>query len=216
MEIKKKYTLTVSPDVFAEKTEKVEIARLIRENGYVTITYHNYGTNGRTAVVSDGIYDYDIPADLWKWFKPYAEIATLEEVKAPEPSPLTTKFDFIDSGYGKCVPASTFSLDNIKSLSIQSDFGIGLEKIEIIDVPGLRTEQLMKFIMEHILNEDPLFVMDSVLNDNAAPEEKEAYLWELYKLYQRKLAVNHVYDLISKERNSIQQQLAKFEYNRMD
>lgn len=65
----KTYGLTVSPEIFAEKTWKTGIANIIREKGYVTIDRTSIGEFEDRAFIMDGGYEYELPASLWKWFK---------------------------------------------------------------------------------------------------------------------------------------------------
>lgn len=217
MEINKKYALNVTPEVFAEQTGKKELAYLLREQGYVCIAGMYEGVVEKIASVSDGVYEYEIPEYLWCWFIPYVEpaIATLEEAKAPEPG----KHNFID---GKLFEINKDSIKTIEvgsspsfeKLEIQSAYGRNLTTFAVVDDPVLRTEYLMKFVTEHILTDDPLFILDGIMDKT--PEEKESYLWELYKVYQRKLAINKIHELVVAERNEIDKLLSTYEYNRIN
>lgn len=217
----KTYGLTVSPEVFAEKTWKTALAALIEEKGSIKIDRTSIGEFEDRAFVIDGEYEYEIPSSHWKYFKEVSEDETIEEVEPlPEVQSDTQEmkglvaqdiekldipaFTFQYSDGVKTMPLAPYN--QIKKLDIQSSFGKELDEIRIVPYPCNKSGLHLRFALQYLFNGDSIYQIDMESSLKTQEEEIE----KLFNLHTRLETVNHIEKLIGKEKARIVQELAPY------
>lgn len=190
-------------DDFFDVTSKAEFAAHLRENNKKCMpTRIESGQQHEVAYfVFDGVpYEYDLIEPYWDFF---------EEVEECEPDSSDSLLYPAKVSYpAKALNASDFTIKNLK---IQTETAKHLEKLEIIEEPGLRTQDLLKFILDNIVCEHPTFDISHVLGKPS--EEKEQLLWEIYKAYHAKIAIDNVILLAQKEESKLSNFLDSYSYD---
>lgn len=220
----KTYGLTVSPEVFAEKTWKTGIANIIREKGYVTIDRTSIGEFEDRAFIMDGGYEYELPASLWKWFQevtpedgefdketpvddepaPPVEhdirIATPEEVSAGVTGSDLRLMD---------IPQFTYrpvQENPMRDLRIDPSFGANLETLSIAPMSVRKSDAMLRFALQHLFSGGSIYQinMESELN------MQEDQIANLFDLHTQLTAVENLEKLLGKEKKRIQQDLKPY------
>lgn len=221
----KTYGLTVSPEVFAEKTWKTGIAGILRDKGYITVDRTSIGEFEDRAFIVDGGYEYEIPSSEWKWFKevtpqdgefvePTQEVQSdtremdgriahgivaqnIEKLDIPS-------FTFQDSDGFKTMSLAPYN--PIKNLDIQTTFGKELEEIRIVPDPCNKSGLHLRFALQHLFNGGSIYQIDMESSLKTQEEEIE----KLFNLHTRLEAVEHIEKLLGKEKARIVQELAPY------
>lgn len=219
----KTYGLTVSPEVFAEKTWKTGIANIIREKGYVTIDRTSIGEFEDRAFIMDGGYEYELPASLWKWFKEVTpeegefdketpveepEIQTENGIRIATPEEVSAGV----AGSDLClmdIPKFTYrpvQENPLRDLRIDPSFGANLETLSIAPMPVRKSDVMLRFALQHVFSGGSIYQinMESELN------MQEDQIANLFELHTQLTAVENLEKLLGKEKKRIQQDLKPY------
>ncbi|QJI10759.1 hypothetical protein GuL6_264 [Buttiauxella phage vB_ButM_GuL6] len=215
----KTYGLTVSPEVFAEKTWKTGIAAIIRNKGYILIDRTSIGEFEDKAFVLDGEFEYEIPQSEWKWFKEVSPEAGEFVEKEPEVESDTKEMNgSIAQDITKLnIPNYTFKADGVgtfeikpytpyKNLDIQIAFGKSLEEIRVVPDPCDKSGEYLRFALQHLFNGGSIYYIDMEKSIDLQ-EEKIA---ELFNLHNRLEAVENIEKLLGKEKARILEDLKPY------
>lgn len=215
----KTYGLTVSPEVFAEKTWKTGIAAIIRNKGYILIDRTSIGEFEDKAFVLDGEFEYEIPQSEWKWFKEVSPEDGEFVEKEPEVKSDTKEMNgSIAQDITKLdIPNYTFKADDVstleikpytpyKNLDIQTSFGKSLEEIRVVPDPCDKSGEYLRFALQHLFNGGSIYYIDMEKSIDIQ-EEKIA---ELFNLHNRLEAVENIEKLLGKEKARILEDLKPY------
>ena len=199
----------------------------LRDNNfYCTPAQIEDDANGKVARIAfpGVIYLYDLPEEYWCYFVEdnnhsrskdvdfketrSKDVEVKEDISETQQVLNTNNTIQFKNGYYK---TDVSEINKLESLHIQAGFGRGLKKIDITDDPIMQSKDLLKFILDFILCENSIFVMGALLGMSA--DNKEAKLWELYKAYYAKLAVDNVSRLVHEENERLGMVLESFGYD---
>lgn len=206
MKVGVEYLLQISLDEFVDNTQKREFAMHLRNNNFHCSPVRvEDGAKQKIAyfVFEGSVYEYELAEDYWHYFS---------EVTSFSSKPIQVK-DYASSSAKVNTAVSTVAFKQdylLENLSIQSGYGRALKKINIDADPILQSKDLLKFILDFILCENSRFDVSEILGMNA--ENKEAELWELYKAYYGKLAIDNVSRLVQEENERLGAVLDSFGY----
>ena len=168
----KTYGLTVSPEIFAEKTWKTGIANIIREKGYVTIDRTSIGEFEDRAFIMDGGYEYELPASLWKWFQEVTpedgeftpeepeEVNLGKGVEAENVMRIATPEEVSAGVTGSDlrlmeIPKFTYrpvQENPMHDLRIDPSFGANLETLSIAPMPVRKSDAMLRFTLHYVFS----------------------------------------------------------------
>lgn len=225
------YDLVVSPEVFVEKTWKNGIASLILQYGHIVIDRTSIGSIEDIAYVIDGGYEYDIPQHLWKWFKEVdmeadadavetleksdpvvpdepETIRTVEAVTGPKINSGVVTMDLKNLNIPKYVAPTTVIPNNIQ---IQVDYAMNMESLTVAVPPIRKSGVELQFALKYLFNGGAIYQIDM-----EAPLSKQTEdIMKLMGLNERLEAVNHLENLLLKEKANIMEALDPYR-NRTD
>ncbi|UIW12295.1 MAG: hypothetical protein [Enterobacter phage ENC20] len=222
----KTYGLTVSPEIFAEKTWKTSLAAIIRKQGYVLIDRTSIGEFEDKAFVLDGEFEYEIPASEWKWFKEVTpeegeftpeepeevnrgngveaenvmRIATPEEVSAGVTGSDLRLMD---------IPQFTYrpvQENPLRDLRIDPSFGANLETLSIAPMPVRKSDAMLRFALQHVFSGGSIYQ----INMESELKMQEDQIANLFDLHTQLTAVENLEKLLGKEKKRIQQDLKPY------
>lgn len=222
----KTYGLTVSPEVFAEKTWKTGIANIIREKGYVTIDRTSIGEFEDRAFIMDGGYEYELPASLWKWFQ---EVTPEEGEFTPEEPEEVNLGKGVETENGRriatpeevsagvtgsdlClmdIPKFTYrpvQENPLRDLRIDPSFGANLETLSIAPMPVRKSDAMLRFALQHVFSGGSIYQ----INMESELTMQEDQIANLFDLHTQLTAVENIEKLLGKEKKRIQQDLKPY------
>lgn len=216
MKVGKIYRLkpNLTIDYFFDTTSKSEFTMHLRENNKVCSPIRiEPGPTGKIAYFTfDGSpYEYDLLESYWGLFM---------EVEENKNSDITGVLHEKESTFHGSANLDSFKIKpggltpsdlTIKKLSIQTETAKYLKTLEIIEEPGLRTQDLLKFILDNIVCENPTFDISFVLGKSSV--EKDQLLWDVYKAYNAKIAIDNVVALAQAEQSKLDNILDNYSYN---
>lgn len=222
----KTYGLTVSPEVFAEKTWKTSLAAIIRKQGYVLIDRTSIGEFEDKAFVLDGEFEYEIPASEWKWFQ---EVNPEDGEFTPEEPEKVNRGEGVEAenvvriatpeevsagvtGSDLClmdIPKFTYrpvQENPMRDLRIDPSFGANLETLSIAPMPVRKSDAMLRFALQHVFSGGSIYQinMESELN------MQEDQIANLFDLHTQLTAVENLEKLLGKEKKRIQQDLKPY------
>lgn len=222
----KTYGLTVSPEVFAEKTWKTSLAAIIRKQGYVLIDRTSIGEFEDKAFVLDGEFEYEIPASEWKWFQ---EVNPEDGEFTPEEPEKVNRGEGVEAENGMriatpeevsagvagsdlClmdIPKFTYrpvQENPMRDLRIDPSFGANLETLSIAPMPVRKSDAMLRFALQHVFSGGSIYQinMESELN------MQEDQIANLFELHTQLTAVENLEKLLGKEKKRIQQDLKPY------
>lgn len=222
----KTYGLTVSPEVFAEKTWKTSLAAIIRKQGYVLIDRTSIGEFEDKAFVLDGEFEYEIPASEWKWFQ---EVNPEDGEFTPEEPEKVNRGEGVEAenvvriatpeevsagvtGSDLClmdIPKFTYrpvQENPMRDLRIDPSFGANLETLSIAPMPVRKSDAMLRFALQHVFSGGSIYQinMESELN------MQEDQIANLFELHTQLTAVENLEKLLGKEKKRIQQDLKPY------
>lgn len=222
------YDLVVSPEVFVEKTWKNGIASLIMKNGHITIDRTVIGATEDLAYVIDSGFEYEIPNHLWKWFKDAntaVSDATVEALEKSEPvipdelenvtlvtEPQTgPKTDFVVDLKKMDIPIYAPTTVIPKNIQIQTDYAVNMEALTVVVPPIRKSGVELQFALKYLFNGGAIYQIDM----EAPLSDQTKDIMKLMGLNERLEAVNHLENLLLKEKANIMEALDPYR-NRTD
>lgn len=222
----KTYGLTVSPEIFAEKTWKTGIANIIREKGYVTIDRTSIGEFEDRAFIMDGGYEYELPASLWKWFKEVTpedgeftpeepeEVNLGKGVEAENVMRIATPEEVSAGVTGSDlrlmeIPKFTYrpvQENPLRDLRIDPSFGANLETLSIAPMPVRKSDAMLRFALQHVFSGGSIYQ----INMESELKMQEDQIANLFDLHTQLTAVENIEKLLGKEKKRILQDLKPY------
>ncbi|UJB55390.1 hypothetical protein [Enterobacter phage vB_EcRAM-01] len=222
----KTYGLTVSPEVFAEKTWKTSLAAIIRKQGYVLIDRTSIGEFEDKAFVLDGEYEYEIPASEWKWFK---EVTPEDGEFTPEEAEEVNRGEGIETENGMRIATpeevSAGAADSdprlmdipqfmyrsvqqnpMRDLKIDPSFGANLETLSIAPMSVRKSDMMLRFALQHLFSGGSIYQ----INMESDLKMQEDQIANLFDLHTQLTAVENIEKLLGKEKKRILQDLKPY------